>query len=167
MQELISSDTNVWLDFESVSRIDFPFRLSVKYIMYYEALQEEIREPEWLLSDLRKRGLEDVDLSEDEFFYADRITEKYRQLSIYDRTALAIAKHRNITLLTGDNNLRKAAKVEGVVVIGTIGLMDRLLAEGCISREEYKNCLIDMKNHPGRRLPVNIIEERIRALGSR
>lgn len=164
MPELISSDTNVWLDFEAVSRIEFPFRLSVKYIMYYEALQEEIKEPEWLLSELRKRGLEGVDLSEDEFFYADRITEKYRQLSTYDRTALAIAKHRQITLLTGDNNLRKAAKAEGVVVIGTIGLMDRLLSEGCISREEYKKCLTDMKNHPGRRLPIEIIDERIAEL---
>lgn len=162
MRELISSDTNVWLDFEAVSRIDFPFRLPVKYIMYNEALLEEIREPKWLLSDLKKRGLEAVDLSEEEFFYAGEIAEKYRKLSKYDRTALAIAKHRKITLLTGDNNLRKAAKAEGVIVIGTIGLMDRLLAERCISKDEYRKCLNDMKKHPERRLPVDEIEERIR-----
>lgn len=164
MLELISSDTNVWLDFEAVSRVDFPFRLPVKYIMYYEALQEEVREPDWLLPDLQKHGLEGVELTSEEFFYADEIAEKYRQLSTYDRTALSIAKFRGITLLTGDNNLRKAAAAEGVVVVGTIGLMDRLLNEGCVSKQEYKRCLIDMKRHPERRLPADEINERIRSI---
>lgn len=40
--------------------------------------------------------------------------------------ALAIAKCRRIILLTGDWALRKAAKEEGVSVMGTIGILDRL-----------------------------------------
>ena len=122
----ISSDTNIWIDFNTISRTDLPFRLPCTYIMYKEALRKEIINPPELLADLQKRGLIGVDLTIEEFFYADELSKKYVKLSGYDRTALAVAKYRKIPLLTGDNPLRKAAEKEGVEVFGTIGLLDKL-----------------------------------------
>ena len=98
--EYISSDTNIWLDFNTISRIDLPFRLSCTYIMYKEALRKEIISPSELLDGLQKRGLIGVDLTIEEFFYADELSKKYVKLSGYDRTALAVAKFRNILMVS-------------------------------------------------------------------
>ena len=137
----ISSDTNIWIDFNTISRTDLPFRLPCTYIMYKEALRKEIINPPELLTDLQKRGLIGVDLTIEEFFYADELSKKYVKLSGYDRTALAVAKYRKIPLLTGDNPLRKAAEKEGVEVFGTIGLLDKLYEGDYINKLEYQFCL--------------------------
>ena len=157
----ISSDTNVWLDFNSIDRIEIPFRLSCTYIVYKEALRSEIVSPPDLIPELIKRGLEGVDLTTEEFYYALEGLGKYVKLSNYDKTALAIAKFREIPLLTGDNALRKAARKEGVQVFGTIGLLDRLYYEKFITQEEYDFCLKAFLNHPERRLPQEEIIKRI------
>ena len=145
--EYISSDTNIWLDFNAISRIDLPFRLPCTYIMYKEALRKEIISPSELLDGLQKRGLIGVDLTIEEFFYADELSKKYVKLSGYDRTALAVAKFRNIPLLTGDNPLRRAAEKEGVEVFGTIGLLDKLYDGDYINKLEYQFCLENLLEH--------------------
>ena len=162
--EYISSDTNIWLDFNTISRIDLPFRLPCTYIMYKEALRKEMISPPELLAGLQKRGLIGVDLIIEEFFYADELSEKYVKLSGYDRTALAVAKFRKIPLLTGDNPLRKAAEKEGVEVFGTIGLLDRLYDGDYINKIEYQFCLESLLEHKERRLPVEELQKRINSL---
>lgn len=158
----ISSDTNIWLDFDAISRVDLPFRMPCTYIMYQEALRKEIVTPATLLGDLKKYGLVGVELTTEEFFYASDLARKYVKLSGYDRTALAIAKFRKIPLLTGDNALRKAAKKEQVEVMGTIGLLDRLYDGEHISKEEYQYCLQSLLQHEERRLPRDEIEKRLK-----
>ena len=160
----ISSDTNIWLDFDAISRVALPFRMPCTYIMYQEALRKEIVTPPNLLGDLIRYGLVGVELTTEEFFYASELSRRYVKLSGYDRTALAIAKFRNIPLLTGDNALRKAAKKENVEVMGTIGLLDRLHDEDHISKEEYKYCLEALLRHPERRLPKEEIEKRLKSM---
>lgn len=39
--EYISSDTNVWIDFSVISRLDLPFLLPYTYIMYTESIENE------------------------------------------------------------------------------------------------------------------------------
>ena len=160
----ISSDTNIWIDFNTISRTDLPFRLPCTYIMYKEALRKEIINPPELLTDLQKRGLIGVDLTIEEFFYADELSKKYVKLSGYDRTALAVAKFRNIPLLTGDNPLRKAAEKEGVEVFGTIGLLDKLYDGDYINKLEYQFCLESLLEHKERRLPTEELQKRIDSL---
>ena len=162
--EFISSDTNIWLDFNTISRTDLPFRLPCTYIMYKEALRKEIICPPELLDRLQKSGLIGVDLTIDEFFYADELSKKYVKLSGYDRTALAVAKYRKIPLLTGDNPLRKAAVKEGVEVFGTIGLLDRLYEGEYINKLEYRFCLESFLEHKERRLPTDELQKRIDSL---
>ena len=73
----------------------------------------------------------------------------YTKLSIYDRIALAIAKTRRITLLTGDGALRKAAKNENVQVMGTLGILDQLWRQQLITAEELKTCLQQLLSNNG------------------
>lgn len=160
----ISSDTNIWIDFNTISRTDLPFRLPCTYIMYKEALRGEIINPPELLDDLQKRGLIGVDLTIEEFFYADELSKKYVNLSGYDRTALAVAKFRKIPLLTGDNPLRKAAEKEDVEVFGTIGLLDKLYDGDYINKLEYQFCLESLLEHKERRLPADELQKRIDSL---
>ena len=161
--EYISSDTNVWIDFYKISKTHLPFKMTCKYIMFHEAIEKELLYPEDLKARLIECGLLGVEITTEELFYADELSEKYRRLSVYDRIALAIAKKRKITLLTGDNALRKAAASEKVKAVGTIGLLDRLLNEACIDKEEYKDCLLRLKKLIGNgiRLPADEIEDRI------
>ena len=161
--EYISSDTNVWIDFYKISRTQLPFRMNCKYIMFHEAIEKELLYPEDLKSQLIDGGLLGVEITTEELFYADELSGKYRRLSVYDRIALAIAKKRKIILLTGDNALRKAAASEKVKVIGTIGLLDRLLIENCIDKKEYRDCLMRLKSLIGNgiRLPEEEIDDRL------
>jgi len=80
--------------------------------------------------------------------------------------ALAIAKVRGIYLLTGDGNLRKAAMYEQIKIIGTIGILDRLMDGGYITKHEYKFCLQQLLKHNGKevRLPENEINLRLQKL---
>ncbi|MDO4939985.1 MAG: PIN domain-containing protein [Lachnospiraceae bacterium] len=158
----ISSDTNIWLDFDAISSIELPFLLPYTFIMYKEALRKEIISPPSLIKKLKKSGLQTVELELEEFIIADNLSQKYGKLSGYDRIALAIAMNRNIELLTGDGALRKAALAEGVTVLGSIGIMDELLARKSISRNKYRICLEAFLKHPERRLPKDEIEKRLK-----
>lgn len=164
--DYISSDTNTWLDFNSISRTDLPFRLPYTYIMFKEALRKEIVSPPELLSTLKKMGLVGVEITTEEFYYAEELAKEYCKLTGYDRTALAIAKVRGIILLTGDNALRKAAIKEGVQVLGTIGILDRLYEGVFIDSAEYKYCLENLLEHKERRLPTDELQKRIDVLQS-
>ena len=154
--EYISSDTNVWLDFVTINRLELPFKLPYIYLMNDEAVDDELLNPPSLGEDLIDRGLRKTQLAYEEFILAGQLTNKYIKLSLYDCVALAIAKVRKITLLTGDGALRKAAKAEKVEVIGTIGILDQLLENQCINAEEFSYCIHELlKNNGGKfRLPA-------------
>lgn len=161
--EYISSDTNVWIDFFVINRIELPFYLPCTFIMNTDAIDDELLSPTGLRKDLLRCGLVSVELATEEFNLAESFGMLYPRLSIYDRIALSIAKVRNIKLLTGDNALRKAAKIENVNVIGTIGILDRLFEGKHITEKEYKNCLLELKRHNGQevRLPKSEINSRL------
>lgn len=162
----ISSDTNIWIDFNIISRMDLPFLLPYTYIMFKEAIEDELLTPKGIAKKLVDFGLVGVDISLEEMLLAIEYGTKYKKLTVYDRTALAIAKERNIKLLTGDKALRNAANNEGVVVIGTIGILDELLSASLISKTTYRNCLKELDRHNGDkiRLPSDEIKNRLKNL---
>ena len=157
----ISSDTNVWIDFNTIAKLELPFRLPYTYIMFKEALQDELLSPPEMIDELIGLGLQGVDITTEEFYYAIELADAYSKLSTYDRVALAIAKKREIELLTGDGPLRKAAIKEKVNVVGTIGLLDRLYEGKYIRKSEYVRCLKSLLKHSERRLPEEEINMRI------
>jgi len=167
--EYVSSDTNVWIDFSIINALALPFTLDMTYIMFRETVNQEILYPPGLKDKLLVLGLQPVQITADEFFYADEITDKYPRLSVHDRIALSIARHRDIMLLTGDGALRKAAIRENVAVTGTIGLLDRIYLEKHIDAAEYRRCLEQLKRYNGGeiRLPEDELERRLRDLDDR
>ncbi len=161
--EYISSDTNVWIDFAVIKRLELPFQLPYIYLMNQDAADDELLNPPGLGEELERLGLHKIELTEDEFYLAEGYADKYLRLSLYDRIALAIAKCRNIILFTGDRRLRKAAHTEGVVVIGTIGILDQLLDGNYIDLEEYHGCISRLiENNGGKiRLPMDELKKRL------
>lgn len=164
--EYISSDTNVWIDFSIIGRIKLPFCLPYTYIMSTDAIEDEVLSPVGMRDDLLRYGLVGVELTIEEFVLAQKYGTSYPKLSIYDRIALAIAKERKIVLLTGDGALRKAAKSENVIMLGTIGILDRLLEGNYIDEQEYECCLLELQKHNGQevRLPKSEINSRLQQL---
>lgn len=117
--------------------------------MNRDAMEDELLSPKGLRNQLLECGLISVEISLEEFTLAEAFGLRYLRLSTYDRIALAIAKIRNITLLTGDGDLRKVAASERVEVIGTLGILDKLLSGEFIQADEYKYCLVELLKHNG------------------
>ena len=161
--EFISSDTNVWIDFMAIDKLELPFRLSLKYLMNEDAINDELLSPEGMREQLLQLGLIATELTEKEFYYGLKMAESHPKLSQYDCSALAIAKYRGLVLMTGDAALRKVALSEGVSVIGTIGILDKLWDEGKISLKEYRECILLLIKANGRevRLPMAELQNRL------
>ena len=161
--QYISSDTNVWIDFFSISRLELPFRLPYTYIMYEGTVKNELIKPRDMGSRLIELGLESVDINAEEFIMAEQFNAKYANPSGHDCIALAIAKNRGLVLLTGDSSLRKAAEKEGVKVMGTIGILDQLYGNDAITVKEYRECLTKLTELNGGvvRLPWAVLKERL------
>ncbi|MDO5134743.1 MAG: hypothetical protein Q4D55_01715 [Eubacteriales bacterium] len=160
--EYISSDTNVWIDFAAIKKLHLPFLLPYIYLMNDETVEDELLNPPGLNDELLQMGLQKTELTEEEFYLAEALASKYARLSVYDRIALAIAKIRGLTLLTGDGPLRKAA-AEGVNIMGTIGILDQLHQGTYIEDEEYMECLQSLicENGGRVRLPKHELEIRL------
>ncbi len=161
--QYISSDTNVWIDFSVIDRLELPFRLPYTYIMNRDAVRDELLSPPGLGDKLISLGLVPVAFTIEEFMLAAKYGTRYPRLSIYDRLALAIAKERRIILLTGDGAMRKAAAQEGVAIMGTLAVLDQLYLLGKIDHAEYRYCLEKLKAENGGiiRLPKAEIEKRL------
>lgn len=62
-----------------------------------------------------------------------------------DASLLAMAKERNLVLITDDRYLKKVAEQEGVKVVGTVEILEKAINRGLIrSVEELKQIVIDM-----------------------
>ncbi len=159
----ISSDSNIWFDFNSPDRLEHPFRLGYEFYISQAAFDDELVEPVSLRTALLDRGLRLAEVQDDELQTAMSYVLTYSQLSIYDAFALAIAKHRHWILLTGDGPLTKAAKKEKVECHGTIWVYDQLVAAGKITPDENKKAmdgLIQLVLEGKRRLPLEELRKR-------
>lgn len=161
--EYISSDTNVWIDFAAIDKLDLPFKLPYIYLMDREAIEDEMLNPPDIGKKLVNYGLCATEMTEEEFYLAEKFSDKYKKPSTYDCIALAIAKSRKLILLTGDKALRKAAQAEGVPVMGTIGILDQLLEGNYIAREDFQYCIRELLRHNGSkvRLPLSELNKRL------
>lgn len=122
----VSSDTDIWQDVYCLSILEPAFRLQDSYIIYKEVLNQTAQE---LMTYLQALGVSGTELTIEEFSYADSIGREYIYLSANERIALAIAKMRNITLLIGNSQLRRAAEKEGIKVVDKDVLLNHLLRE--------------------------------------
>ncbi|MBR6902203.1 MAG: hypothetical protein IKN30_09140 [Synergistaceae bacterium] len=160
---LISSDTNIWIDFYIVNRIEHPFLLNHEYYISSAAFTDELVAPKQLGEILVNYGLMQTDIKDEELSLALEYQETYKKLSTYDSFALALAKNRDWILLTGDKPLRDAAECENVECHGVIWIYDELLSSQKISLADYKETmglLIAAVKAGACRLPISELKRR-------
>ena len=49
---MICSDTNVWIDFSAIGKLEYPFRLAFEYLIYQDTFDLELQQPETLQPEL-------------------------------------------------------------------------------------------------------------------
>ena len=59
----ISSDTNIWIDFMTIEKLELPFRLPYTFLMYKESIQNELLFPPNLKTRLLENGLTATELT--------------------------------------------------------------------------------------------------------
>lgn len=161
----ISSDTNIWIDFQAVSHLEHPFKLGYEFYISRGTFEDELIKSAELRAELLERGLHLADISDDELSLSMNYQARHNRLSIYDSFALAIAKSRNWVLLSGDKPLRDAATQEGVECHGTIWVYDQLRKRRLLTEEEMDmamDSLIEAVKTGVCRLPIEELKKRKR-----
>jgi len=162
----ISSDTNIWIDFECIGCLKHPFLLDNDYFLSDITYHDELNQSEKIKNMVNDNKLKITTISSKEMFLANKLSNIYSEISFNDSIALSIAISRNWILLTGDNNLRDAAKKESVICHGTIWIYDELTKNNLLTKNELLKALnkLLIVSKKGRRLPVDEIEKRIKKL---
>ena len=92
---------------------------------------------------------------------AERFLQSTRGLSLVDAFALALAKHLDAILLTGDGALRALAAREAADCHGLLWLFDAMEEEGVLSRRSLQTALERVTAHPRCRLPREEVRKRL------
>lgn len=163
--QLLISDSNILIDMMVIGHIEtmfqLPYTFAVPDILYYEELATQHGE-------LPDYGLEILGLSSEAIGYAMSLSGRYKGPGMNDLFALALARERACPLLTGDNDLRRAADQEGVVFYGTIWIIEHMVRHRFVTLAEARG-LFDELREKKRRLPWDIarahLDELERELG--
>jgi predicted nucleic acid-binding protein len=157
LSRLLISDANILIDLEDGNLINelfkLPFQFQVPDMLYVDELENNH-------SHLLNLGLQLGELTPESMVEVTRLVQKYKQPSRYDCMTLALAKQNSCTLLTGDGNLRKAAKQENVEFKGTLWIVETMISHQLIAVQSARTAYESMKK-TGRRLPWDIAEKRL------
>ena len=152
---LLISDTNILIDAEdgNLTPVIFrlPYEIAVSDVLFDLELAEQHRH-------LLDAGLKVKSLTVESINKIEALSLKYPKPSIIDHSILALAMQEKCPLLTGDRDLRAAAKGEGVEVRGTLWIVEELLKAKLIALEQARSSFDSMKAK-GSRLPWGDIEK--------
>lgn len=143
-------DANVLFDAEAGGFLQDLFCLDCVFLTTDIVVHNEIKSIPH--ADLLTLGLRIQGLSGDQILEMVDIRRKYLALSIPDISVMLLARHMGATLLSGDGPLRKIAGEEGVVLHGTLWVLDRLVAGEILSRARAARA-IEAMQQSGRWLP--------------
>jgi predicted nucleic acid-binding protein len=159
---LLISDANILIDLEcaglSEAMFSLGYRFGVPDVLFAEELEERH-------AHLLGFGLEALPLSPAVLADMERLAARYRKPSRNDLFALALARAERCPLLTGDGDLRAAAKTEEMEVRGTIWLIEEMVLHHVLSTAKAR-AAYDLMREQGRRLPWKDAFDRLDALGS-
>jgi predicted nucleic acid-binding protein len=160
LSPLLISDANILIDLEDgeliIELFKLPFQLLVPDMLFVDELETDH-------SYLLEYGLQLGELTPESMTEVEVLVNKYKQPSRYDCFALVLAKQQCCPLLTGDKNLRKAAKQENVDVKGTLWIVEAMIRHQVISVQTARLAYQRMKQK-GRRLPWSMAENRLSEL---
>lgn len=152
--QLLISDANILIDLEEGQLIELmfelPYQFSIPDILFAEELEQQ---HEYLLA----LGLTTRELTSQSMVHVMTLTQQYTQPSRNDCLALALAKQENCPLVTGDKALRAAADSEGVIVKGTLWVIEQMVRQQLINTTDARAAYQKMKT-ANRRLPWDIAE---------
>jgi predicted nucleic acid-binding protein len=152
---LLISDTNILIDAEdgNLTPVIFrlPYEIAVSDVLFDLELIEQHRH-------LLDAGLKVKSLTDESLKKIEVLSIKYPKPSIIDHSVLALAMQEKCPLLTGDRDLRAAAKDERIEVRGTLWIVEELLKAKLIEQEQARKSFDSMKAK-GSRLPWGDIEK--------
>jgi predicted nucleic acid-binding protein len=155
---ILVSDTSVLIDLERGSFLEvvfaLPFEFAVPDVLYQREMQG------WG-ERLVGLGLRVEEVSKQGVANALRYRSERRFLSVPDSFALALAKERVWTLLTGDGDLRDLATGENVDCHGVLWLLDRMEEAGMPGLQALHDGLATLAAHQRCRLPRREITIRL------
>jgi rRNA-processing protein FCF1 len=154
--ERIILDTNICVDLFNGDLLKGVLELPYCFCLP-DVVLAELKEPDGAA--LVSLGYKPVQSPPKTVEIAFQLAARYTKPSRADIFALAIAKELTITLLTGDDNLRKAAQSEQVNVHGLLWLMDKLFESKMVSGLILITAL-DIIIEKGAWLPKKEVEER-------
>jgi len=157
---LLISDANILIDLEDGDLIAELFRLPYQLQVPDMLFADELAADHGYLLAL---GLQLGELTPASMADVELLVNKYKQPSRYDCFALVLAKQQACPLLTGDQNLRKAAEQEAIEVKGTLWLVAEMLRHSVISVQVARNAYACMQRK-GRRLPWALAESHLREI---
>ena len=161
---LLISDANVLIDLDIGGVLECLFllrdyRFAVPDVLFAEELVKH--HPQ-----LPELGLELLTLGAPAISETLALTTRYAGsgVSLNDLMTLALARQEGCPVLTGDRVLRRIAGDEGVAVMGTLWLIERLVAGEVIGVTEAQSAYARMRAG-GRRLPWDQVQRQIDRLG--
>lgn len=155
---LLISDANILIDIEIGGLVaplfSLEYQFAVPDVLFYEELEE------------RHNYMLDMGLVAREFDEAMvkqviQLAARYPRPGRNDLFALVLAAKEVCPLLTGDRDLKLAAKNENVEVRGTLWLVNEMVRTGKISVHVARGAYQRMQAY-GRRLPWELAESELR-----
>jgi hypothetical protein len=157
---LLISDANVLIDIEEGELISplfrLPHRIATPDILFFDEL--ESHHP-----GLPGAGLELLPMPGDLIDKAQRLAAQHPAPSRYDMLALVLAQEHQCALLTGDNPLRKLATEKGVEVHGTLWIVEQMVRERLLTKDQAQTAYERMQ-WAGSRLPWETAFRRLEGL---
>jgi predicted nucleic acid-binding protein len=150
-------DTNILIDLHMGEVLQEFFNLPL-VILAPDVIVAEAREPSG--ATLRAYGLNEVSFSGEQVLEVYALRGRYRRVGLNDLFALMLARVEGVPLLTGDRHLRQAAEQEGVVVRGTLWILDTMIEHRVLTAARGTQALQTMLDN-GRRLPVGECDVRM------
>lgn len=158
---LLISDANILIDMEVGGLLEAVFGLPESFAVPDILFEEELAP---YYPQLRGAGLKVYSLTSESIEYVVALRVQHGKLGDNDLFAWALARQEGCPLLTGDQGLRVAAQADGIVVKGTLWLMDRLVTENVITPGQAAEAYRRMRAHRSR-LPWREVEQQLREWG--
>lgn len=150
--QLLISDANILIDLEEGRVLErlflLPYQFSVPDVLFAEELENQH-------GHLLDMGLSQCELTPQTLQYAAGLIAHASGVSSNDCFALALAQQERCPLLTGDQRLRGVAEQEGVLVMGTIWVIEQLVQHQHLSAGAARDAYERMREN-GRRLPWDL-----------
>ena len=163
LENLVVSDTNIFLDLISVNLLDSFFKLPCDFSTTDFVINEIIQPLQLKAIDkfVQAKKLEVVTFDFTELSTINTMfTNSKNNTSMADCSVWYYAKETSGRLLTGDGKLRRSAEADGVKVSGILYIFDNLVEYGILKKHDAAD-ILDQLSQINTRLPKTECEKRI------